>query len=121
MRVLTNHPFIWLAAAVIGGLAVGGCGKSESDTAAAKPTTTKPATAPLVQVAVIDWCKEHLMPESICVQCHPELADAFKKKGDWCAEHNLPDSQCFKHHPELKEKFAADFKAKNGKEQPTDG
>ena len=55
------------------------------------------------------------MPESVCVQCHPDLAAAYKAKGDWCAEHGLPDSQCFKHHPELKEKFIAEFKAKTNR------
>ena len=104
--------------AVLSGMLVAGCGKSETETAA--PAASKPATVPLVQTATVDWCKEHSMPESICVQCHPEMGDDFKKKNDWCAEHGLPDSQCFKHHPELKAKFAADFKAKYGKEPPTE-
>jgi hypothetical protein len=36
----------------------------------------------------------------------------------WCKEHNRPDSQCFICHPELKEKFAAQYRAKYGKEPP---
>ena len=111
---------ICAAALPVTGLMLGGCGKSESSTAGTTSSAPQPATMPLVQVATVDWCKEHFMPESICVQCHPELGEDFKKKGDWCAEHNLPDSQCFKHHPELKDKFAAAFKAKYGKEPPTD-
>lgn len=81
--------------------------------------TKKPATMPAIPVAqAMDWCREHAMPESVCVQCHDELAAGYKAKGDWCKEHGLPDSQCFAHHPELKEKFAAAFKAKYGKEPP---
>ena len=38
----------------------------------------------------------------------------FKKKGDWCKEHDLPESQCIQCNPELKEKFEA-TKPKEGK------
>jgi hypothetical protein len=64
------------------------------------------------------WCKEHEMPEGICAQCSAKLAADFKKKGDWCKEHNRPESQCFICHPELKEKFAAQYRARYGKEPP---
>lgn len=64
------------------------------------------------------WCKEHGMPEEICALCNGKLAAALKKKGDWCKEHDRPDSQCFLCHPELKTKFAAQYRAKYGKEPP---
>jgi len=64
------------------------------------------------------WCKEHGMPEKICVQCHPELAGDYKKKKDWGKEHDRPESQCLICHPELKAKFAARYRAKYGIEPP---
>jgi len=41
-----------------------------------------------------EMCSEHGVPENICIQCKPALAEVFKAKGDWCKEHNLPESQC---------------------------
>jgi hypothetical protein len=68
------------------------------------------------------WCDEHGVPEAVCGQCNAKYAAECKKKGDWCKDHDRPDSQCFIHHPELKEKFAAQYRAKYGKEPPrTDG
>ncbi len=64
------------------------------------------------------WCDEHGIPEEICGQCNVKLAAELKKKGDWCKEHDRPDSQCFICHPDLKEKFAAQYRAKYGKEPP---
>lgn len=62
--------------------------------------------APLVQkVEVADWCKEHVVPESICTRCNASLIPKFQEKGDWCKEHSLPESQCIECHPELKAKF----------------
>ncbi len=49
-----------------------------------------------------DWCGEHQVPESMCTQCNPELAAAFKATGDWCPEHGLPESQCRLCDPTLK-------------------
>ena len=64
------------------------------------------------------WCDEHGVPEAICGQCSDKYAAECKKKGDWCQQHDRPDSQCFIRHPELKEKFAAEYRAKYGKEPP---
>jgi hypothetical protein len=90
----------------------GGCNPAENKADSAKD---KPAAADKKKV---DWRPEHGMPESICVQCNPALAAEYKKKGDWCEKHDRPDSQCFLCHPELKEKFAAEYRAKYGKEPP---
>lgn len=114
------------------GAALVGCDNSESTatgtgagtTGASQQTTaaTKPATKPIIPVAQMeDWCREHGMPESICVQCNASLAAAFKEKGDWDDQHNLPKSQCVQCDPSLKEKFAAAYKAKYGKDAPTGG
>jgi hypothetical protein len=64
------------------------------------------------------WCDEHGVPEEVCGQCSAKAAAEFKKKGDWCKEHDRPESQCFICHPEAKEKFAAQYRAKYGKEPP---
>jgi hypothetical protein len=64
------------------------------------------------------WCDEHGIPEEVCAQCNARLAAEFKKKGDWCKEHDRPESQCFICHPELKERFAAQYRARYGKEPP---
>ncbi len=47
-----------------------------------------------------DLC-EHRVPRDVCVSCHPELADRFKKVKDWCGPHNVPESQCYACHPDL--------------------
>jgi len=64
------------------------------------------------------WCAEHGVPEEICGQCSAKVAAECKKKGDWCKEHERPESQCFICHPEKKEQFAAQYRAKYGKEPP---
>ena len=62
-------------------------------------------------------CKEHGVPEDVCVLCHPKLAKEFKSKGDWCKEHKVAESQCFACHPELAAKFKAMAK---GEKPPAD-
>lgn len=39
-------------------------------------------------------CKEHGVPEALCVKCKPFLKTAFLAAGDWCKEHDTPESQC---------------------------
>jgi Mg-chelatase subunit ChlI len=90
-----------------------------NDAGTGKATTTKPALQTLVPtVQMIDWCREHGVPESVCTRCNASLAQKYKDKGDWCKEHDVPESQCFQCHPELKAQFAAQYKAKYGKEPP---
>ena len=45
-----------------------------------------------------DWCEEHSVPESICVQCDPTL---MPKGPDyrWCPEHGVHN--CPLHHPDV--------------------
>jgi|GEM_PF-1046843 len=64
------------------------------------------------------WCGEHGLPEAECSLCNSKVAAAFKAKGDWCDEHDRAKSQCFKCDPKLREKFAAVYRAKEGKEPP---
>ena len=63
------------------------------------------------------WCDEHALPEGVCDLCHKNYREAEKAKGNWC-EHNRVKSSCFKCNPGLKEKYAAEYKAKFGKEPP---
>jgi ABC-type nickel/cobalt efflux system permease component RcnA len=64
------------------------------------------------------WCAEHGVPEEKCSQCSSKVAADCQKKGDWCAEHDRAKSQCFICNPKLKETFAAQYRAKLGKEPP---
>ena len=64
------------------------------------------------------WCGEHGVPEGECSMCNSKVAAAFKAKGDWCDEHDRAKSQCFICYPKLQEKFAAQYRAKEGKEPP---
>jgi len=64
------------------------------------------------------WCEEHGIPEAECSMCSKKLAAEFKKKGDWCDKHDRAMTQCFLCNPKLKEKYAAIYRAKEGKEPP---
>jgi cobalt-zinc-cadmium efflux system membrane fusion protein len=45
-----------------------------------------------------DWCAEHNVPESECVECNPTLMPKAKVHG-WCKAHGIPE--CPLEHPEL--------------------
>lgn len=64
------------------------------------------------------WCDEHGVPEAECSMCSAKVAKAFKDKGDWCSEHERAKSQCFICDPSLRERYAANYRAKYGKEPP---
>ena len=44
-----------------------------------------------------DWCEAHSVPESICVECKPDLMP--RRTFGWCNEHGVHD--CPLHHPEV--------------------
>ena len=50
------------------------------------------------KVVVQDWCEEHSVPESICVQCDPSLMPKGPDYG-WCDEHGVHN--CPLHHPDI--------------------
>lgn len=50
--------------------------------------------------AVDDWCSEHLVPESQCIECRTDLLPKKKPFG-FCREHGV--AECVIHHPELAE------------------
>lgn len=45
-----------------------------------------------------DWCAEHNVPESACVECDDALMPKGKARG-WCKAHGLPE--CVLDHPQL--------------------
>lgn len=45
-----------------------------------------------------DWCNEHNVPESVCVECNPDLLPRTKSFG-WCKTHGVHD--CPLCHPEV--------------------
>ena len=45
---------------------------------------------------VSDWCEEHSVPESLCVECKPTLLPNVPDNG-WCSEHGIHN--CVLHHP----------------------
>jgi cobalt-zinc-cadmium efflux system membrane fusion protein len=45
-----------------------------------------------------DWCKEHGVPESVCVECRPDLLPRGRTY-KWCKEHGVPE--CPLCHPDL--------------------
>lgn len=47
---------------------------------------------------VDDWCDEHLVPESVCIECVPERYPPAKSYG-FCRAHGV--AECVLHHPEL--------------------
>ena len=64
------------------------------------------------------WCDEHGVPEAECSACNAKVAAEFKKKGDWCDKHDRALSQCFICTPKAKDRYAAIYRAKEGKEPP---
>lgn len=45
-----------------------------------------------------DWCEEHAVPESKCVECNPDLMPKGSDYG-WCPEHGVHN--CTLHHPHV--------------------
>jgi hypothetical protein len=100
-------------------LIVAGCGQQQKPGDSAKnENKNKPAAE---NAAGHDhsgwWCDEHGLPEEVCDLCSKKYRDAEKAKGNWC-EHNRVKTSCFKCNPGLREKYAAEYKAKFGKEPP---
>lgn len=48
--------------------------------------------------ATEDWCADHNVPESQCIECHPNLLPPVKDHG-WCKVHGI--AQCPFEHPEV--------------------
>jgi cobalt-zinc-cadmium efflux system membrane fusion protein len=51
-----------------------------------------------VEPVISDWCEEHSVPESICVQCDPTLMPKGPDYG-WCPDHGVHN--CPLHHPDV--------------------
>lgn len=50
------------------------------------------------ETKVEDWCEEHGVPESKCVECNPDLMPKEPDHG-WCTEHGVHN--CPLHHPNV--------------------
>ena len=118
MKFRFRQGFALLSLLGVMNLLIGGCGQSTS------PQRGKPEKK-VTQVGETKghehegwWCAEHGVPEEECSQCNAKVAADFKKNGDWCEEHDRAKSQCFQCDPKLKEKYAALYRAKEGKEPP---
>ena len=99
--------------ALLTALALVGC----QDKATTPPASTTTTVMKQAHKHGAWWCREHGIPEHECLMClHGE--DELKKKGDWCEKHEYAKSQCFACNPKLKEKYAAQYRAKYGKEPP---
>ena len=51
-----------------------------------------------VEPVVDDWCEEHAVPESICVECDPTLMPKGPDYG-WCSDHGVHN--CVLDHPDV--------------------
>ncbi len=126
MTKLLSRAGVGLSLFVVLTLLAGGCSQSDTKGGAAKDSGKDKGG----QVAKNDdkkdaeskhggwWCDEHGVPEAECSMCSAKVAAEFKKKGDWCDKHDRAKSQCFVCDPKLKEKYAAQYRAKYGKEPP---
>ncbi len=98
-----------------------GCGQSSTTTGDAKGSDKTVAKGGDKAEPAGDhggwWCDEHGLPEEVCDLCSKKYRTAEKAKGNWC-EHERVKSSCFKCNPGLREKYAAEYKAKFGKEPP---
>ena len=109
---------ILLALLAAAGLGIAGC-SGEGKTSAAKKGTGDPsAKAGKGHDHSGWWCDEHGIPEAKCSMCSAKVAKECKAKGDWCDKHDRARSQCFICEPALREQFAAEYRAKYGKEPP---
>lgn len=114
---------VWAACVVtVVGLALSGCGSTTSSGTKTAASGAKPADEKVAEKKGHDhsgwWCDEHGVPEGECSMCSSKVAKEAKAKGDWCDKHDRAKSQCFICDPALKEKFAAQYRAKYGKEPP---
>jgi hypothetical protein len=105
---------------LVAGLALlgSGCGRGKENSGAKDGQAQKKPAAVEKDDHSGWWCAEHGLPEDICWACNSAHCKKLKNEGDWCKEHKRPQSQCFKCDPKLVEKFAAVYRAKEGKDPP---
>ena len=104
-------------AALVAGVVLVGCTDKSTPVAENKGESSKSEPKVAGPKHAGWWCTEHGIPEEECLMClsdEPEL----KKKGDWCEKHEYAKSQCFGCNPKLRERYAAQYRAKYGKEPP---
>jgi hypothetical protein len=109
---------ILLALLAAAGLGIAGCSGEGNKGAAKKGAGDPVAKAGKGHDHSGWWCDEHGIPEAKCSMCSAKVAKECKAKGDWCDKHDRARSQCFLCEPALREQFAAEYRAKFGKEPP---
>ncbi|HJZ58431.1 MAG TPA: hypothetical protein VKE74_26045 [Gemmataceae bacterium] len=121
MKVVTIRAALAAALLSMVGLAIG-CGQTGGGGQGQEGGKGKEKSAVAGGKKVHDhsgwWCDEHGVPEDECSMCSAKVAKEFKAKGDWCEKHDRAKSQCFICDPSLKDKFAVQYRAKEGKEPP---
>lgn len=118
MTLSLPRAFSALALFLAVALCASGCGKKDDGTPVAENKEKEKKDNGKEDDSATWWCPEHGVPEHVCALCDKKLVDGFKKKGDWCEEHARPESQCFLCNPKRAEKFAAEYRARYGKEPP---
>ncbi|MFL5245298.1 MAG: RND transporter [Gemmataceae bacterium] len=117
IMVWRSSLFVAISALVAG---IIGCGSADSKTGQVKENGKQRAGQ--VKASAGDhsgwWCDEHGVPEAECSACDAKVAADFKKKGDWCDKHDRALSQCFVCTSKAKDRYAAIYRAKEGKEPP---
>jgi hypothetical protein len=109
---------VWMCVALVAGVpTVTGCG-GDAQNGPAAASAKKAAEVAKAEGGHGWWCDEHGVKEEECSMCNPKVAKAFQDKGDWCRRHDRAKSQCFICDPSLKDKYAAEYRAKYGKEPP---
>src|SRR5262245_28885833 len=81
--------WVWRSAPTIFALAGLGAGVWAGQAAGWKPPKAS-ALAGAERREVDDWCKEHNVPESICVECDKDLLPRPPRTG-WCKEFGVHD------------------------------
>lgn len=82
-------------------LAASGCASPPSSTPPTSSGTGHGQLTELSRVEGPIVLCSHRVPGSVCTLHHPELVARFQRAGDWCAEHGVPESQCLECHPDL--------------------
>jgi membrane fusion protein, heavy metal efflux system len=86
-----------LATVGLAPVAASGQSTAAPPSAASCPHGIEAAKCPFcdpTRIERLGMCKEHGVPEAVCVKCRPFLKAAFVAAGDWCKEHDTPESQC---------------------------
>ncbi|MCX7665088.1 MAG: hypothetical protein N2112_06045 [Gemmataceae bacterium] len=118
MKKLVSQKLVWGMLLSLGMWSLVGCEAKTESHKTGKEKSPAPSAVSKGHTHGEWWCDEHGVKEAECSMCDAKVAKAFQDKGDWCKEHARAKSQCFICDPKLQAKYAAEYKAKYGKEPP---